>query len=73
MHLLQNEFYGCITITPGAKALCAGQDLTEHASSRRSPNTAAQLPLINHPPTEFMGLSQRKGKTPLSLLWIDLR
>ncbi|KAJ5375869.1 hypothetical protein N7517_007875 [Penicillium concentricum] len=35
----------------GSKAFCAGQDLTEQASSRRGPKTAAQLAVLNHPPT----------------------
>ncbi|KAJ5471778.1 hypothetical protein N7530_009135 [Penicillium desertorum] len=49
----------------GDKAFCAGQDLTEQATSRRGPKTAAQFAVMNHPPTGFMGLSQRKGKKPV--------
>jgi enoyl-CoA hydratase/carnithine racemase len=49
----------------GDKAFCAGQDLTEQKSSRRGPQTPAQLAVMNHPPTGFMGLSQRKGKKPV--------
>ncbi|OQD81613.1 hypothetical protein PENANT_c026G05223 [Penicillium antarcticum] len=49
----------------GDKAFCAGQDLAEQSNSRRGPKTAAQLAVMNHPPTGFMGLSQRKGKKPV--------
>ncbi|KAJ6100299.1 hypothetical protein N7467_001834 [Penicillium canescens] len=49
----------------GDKAFCAGQDLAEQSTSRRGPKTAAQLAVMNHPPTGFMGLSQRRGKKPV--------
>ncbi|KAJ5780082.1 hypothetical protein N7457_005242 [Penicillium paradoxum] len=48
----------------GDKAFCAGQDLAEQASSQ-GPKTAAQIAVMNHPPTGFMGLSQRRGKKPV--------
>jgi enoyl-CoA hydratase/carnithine racemase len=46
----------------GEKAFCAGQDLAEQNASRRGPKTGEQLAVMNHPPSGFMGLSQRKGK-----------
>ncbi|KAJ5175786.1 uncharacterized protein N7482_001663 [Penicillium canariense] len=49
----------------GKKAFCAGQDLVEQNASRRGPKTAAQMALMNHPPSGFMGLSQRRGKKPV--------
>jgi enoyl-CoA hydratase/carnithine racemase len=49
----------------GDKAFCAGQDLAEQSTSRRGPKTAAQIAVMNHPPTGFMGLSQRRGKKPV--------
>lgn len=48
----------------GEKAFCAGQDLVEQNASRR-PKTGAQSAVMNHPPTGFMGLSQRRGKKPV--------
>lgn len=49
----------------GQKAFCAGQDLVEQNASRRGPKTAAQSAVMNHPPSGFMGLSQRRGKKPV--------
>ncbi|KAJ5666506.1 uncharacterized protein N7477_008954 [Penicillium maclennaniae] len=49
----------------GEKAFCAGQDLAEQNASRRGPKTAEQLAVMNHPPSGFMGLSQRRGKKPV--------
>jgi enoyl-CoA hydratase/carnithine racemase len=49
----------------GEKSFCAGQDLTEQATSRRGPKTAAQQAVMNHPPSGFMGLSQRRGRKPV--------
>ena len=49
----------------GEKSFCAGQDLTEQNSSRRGPKTAAQRAVMEHPPSGFMGLSQRKGRKPV--------
>ncbi|KAJ5135351.1 uncharacterized protein N7515_004629 [Penicillium bovifimosum] len=49
----------------GDKAFCAGQDLTEQASSRLGPKTPAQVAVMNHPPSGFMGLSQRRGRKPV--------
>lgn len=54
----------------GDKAFCAGQDLAEqsrNAASRgggQSPSPE-QFAVMNHPPTGFLGLSQRKGKKPV--------
>lgn len=50
----------------GEKAFCAGQDLAEQNASRRGPKTGEQLAVMNHPPSGFMGLSQRRGKVLLS-------
>lgn len=51
----------------GEKAFCAGQDLIEQNSSRaRQESTAVQqMAMLNHPPSGFMGISQRKGKKPI--------
>ncbi|KAJ5133100.1 hypothetical protein N7448_001871 [Penicillium atrosanguineum] len=49
----------------GEKAFCAGQDLAEQNASRRGPKTAEQMAVMNHPPSGFMGLSQRRGKKPV--------
>ncbi|KAJ5112764.1 hypothetical protein N7532_000809 [Penicillium argentinense] len=49
----------------GDKAFCAGQDLAEQSSSRRGAKGPAQQAVMNHPPTGFMGLSQRRGRKPV--------
>ncbi|KAJ5805351.1 hypothetical protein N7474_011238 [Penicillium riverlandense] len=49
----------------GQKAFCAGQDLVEQSLSRRKPQTASQVAVMNHPPSGFMGLSQRRGRKPV--------
>lgn len=49
----------------GDKAFCAGQDLAEQSSVRTMTMTTAQQALMNHPPTGFMGISQRRGKKPI--------
>ena len=50
----------------GDKAFCAGQDLTEqNARKNADRRTAAQDAVLNHPPSGFLGLSQRKGKKPV--------
>ena len=49
----------------GDKAFCAGQDLTEQNSAAETSSSAAKEAVFNHPPTGFMGLSQRRGKKPV--------
>ncbi|RHZ61412.1 hypothetical protein CDV55_106587 [Aspergillus turcosus] len=49
----------------GDKAFCAGQDLIERNSNKGRELDTAQQALSNHPPTGFMGISQRKGKKPI--------
>ena len=49
----------------GDRSFCSGQDLAEQNTSRNGPKTGAQLAVMNHPPTGFMGLSQRRGKKPV--------
>ncbi|KAE8323652.1 ClpP/crotonase-like domain-containing protein [Aspergillus sergii] len=49
----------------GNKAFCAGQDLQEQDAKRGNEKTASQKALLTHPPTGFMGLSQRKGVKPV--------
>ena len=49
----------------GDKAFCAGQDLIEQSTSRGGPKTGAEAAVLNHPPSGFSGLSQRRGKKPV--------
>ncbi|KAE8421978.1 ClpP/crotonase-like domain-containing protein [Aspergillus pseudocaelatus] len=49
----------------GNKAFCAGQDLQEQSTKRTNEKTASEKALLTHPPTGFMGLSQRKGVKPV--------
>lgn len=51
----------------GDKAFCAGQDLTEQNANAGSggQRNAAQHAVMNHPPSGFLGLTQRKGKKPV--------
>lgn len=49
----------------GNKAFCAGQDLQEQSAKRTNEKAASQKALLTHPPTGFMGLSQRKGVKPV--------
>lgn len=49
----------------GKQAFCAGQDLVEQSTSRQVDMPAAQQAVFNHPPTGFMGISQRKGRKPI--------
>jgi enoyl-CoA hydratase/carnithine racemase len=46
----------------GRKAFCAGQDLIEQNGNQTSPVDQVRL---SHPPSGFMGLSQRAGKKPV--------
>lgn len=49
----------------GDKAFCAGQDLTEQASSTEAENSVTREATLTHPPSGFFGLSQRRGKKPV--------
>ena len=46
----------------GSKAFCAGQDLIEQASFRKSPPPVSAR---RHPPSGFAGVSRRVGKKPV--------
>lgn len=46
-------------------AFCAGQDLVEQSDKRGKQLTAAEQAVSTHPPSGFMGLSQRKGRKPV--------
>ena len=49
----------------GDKAFCAGQDLVEQSTAAESGSMAGKQAVFHHPPTGFMGLSQRRGKKPV--------
>ncbi|KAM3065457.1 hypothetical protein ACMFMG_011654 [Clarireedia jacksonii] len=49
----------------GDKAFCAGKDLKEQSSVEGKELTALEQAVFTHPPTGFMGLSQRKGVKPV--------
>jgi enoyl-CoA hydratase/carnithine racemase len=49
----------------GDKAFCAGKDLEEQRSIEGKQLTAVERAMSSHPPTGFMGLSQRKGVKPI--------
>ncbi|TGO07032.1 hypothetical protein BTUL_0343g00010 [Botrytis tulipae] len=49
----------------GDKAFCAGKDLKEQNSVEGEELTALERAIFTHPPTGFMGLSQRKGIKPV--------
>lgn len=50
----------------GDKAFCAGQDLVEQSTvAAAGPISPLKEATMNHPPSGFMGLSQRRGKKPV--------
>lgn len=49
----------------GDKAFCAGQDLTEQSQNATAKREKGGTQQLHHPPTGFLGLSQRKGKKPV--------